>query len=262
MTDLASWLYAVVPADSAPPLADLTGVAGEPLRLLAEAPIGAVVGSVPRRWLDRDPAGAPADELARLVRDHHRVVAALLPRAPVVPLRLGSVVGDDDRVRRLLRDRATQLTAALDRVRGRAEWGLRAYLAESEPLPTETGPQPTETGQLAGTVVAGRPGTAYLLRRRRERDRQQRTRAAAVAEVQRMEQILAPLAVAVAHPRSTGAGDDHRAKLVRNSTYLVDDHRVEEFRAAVRRCAETSPGLRLRLTGPWPAYSFVPEERP
>lgn len=254
MTDLASWLYAVVPADSAPPLADLTGVAGEPLRLLAEAPIGAVVGSVPRRWLERDPTGAPTDELAQLVRAHHRVVAALLPHAPVVPLRLGTVFSDDDRVRQLLRQRTDHLTAALARVRGRAEWGLRIYQAAPEPNPTT--PEPVEA------VVAGRPGTAYLLRRRQERIRQQQARAAALAQVQQIEQTLAPLAVAVAHPKSTGAGDDDKARLIRNSTYLVDNHRVAEFRTAVQQCAEANPGLRLRLTGPWPAYSFIPEESP
>src|SRR5690606_16064996 len=92
--------------------------------------------------------------------------------------------------------------------------------------------------------------------------RQQQARAAALAQVQQIEQTLAPLAVAVAHPKSTGAGDDDKARLIRNSTYLVDNHRVAEFRTAVQQCAEANPGLRLRLTGPRPAYGVIPEESP
>lgn len=244
----ASWLYAVLPADAEPPLTDLTGVAGEPVRLVTYASVSAVVGSVPHHWLSRDPVGAATDELAQLVGDHHRVVAWFLPHAPVVPLRLGVAFQDDDRIRALLHERAEQLQTALAHVRGRAEWGLRAHLAK---------PDADEEPEPALEPAPNRSGTAYLLRRRQERAREQRARAAAMTAVARLETALTAVAAAVAHPRPSGAVRGESGPLLRNTTYLVDHTRFDEFHSVIQEHARAEPQLRLRLTGPWPAYSFV-----
>jgi Gas vesicle synthesis protein GvpL/GvpF len=42
-----------------------------------------------------------------------------------------------------------------------------------------------------------------------------------------------------------------------NGTYLVDRNQVEAFRAAVAELQETTTGIKLEITGPWPPYSFT-----
>jgi hypothetical protein len=45
-----------------------------------------------------------------------------------------------------------------------------------------------------------------------------------------------------------------------NGVYLVQDESREEFRAQARALARSfaNLGIELELTGPWPAYNFVP----
>jgi len=44
---------------------------------------------------------------------------------------------------------------------------------------------------------------------------------------------------------------------VLNGTYLVDESRVDVFRAAVAMIDRNTPGIELEITGPWPPYSFA-----
>jgi len=49
------------------------------------------------------------------------------------------------------------------------------------------------------------------------------------------------------------------APMVLNATYLVADERAGEFAATVNELTGKHQTVRLGLTGPWPAYSFVGE---
>jgi hypothetical protein len=49
--------------------------------------------------------------------------------------------------------------------------------------------------------------------------------------------------------------------MVLNAAYLVADEQAEEFGAAVTGLAAGHRALQLTLTGPWPAYSFVGQDR-
>ena len=47
------------------------------------------------------------------------------------------------------------------------------------------------------------------------------------------------------------------APMVLNAAYLVAEERADEFAAAVNGLTGRHRSMRLGLTGPWPAYSFV-----
>ena len=154
----ATWLYAVVPAGAAAPAGRVTGLAGEPPRRVVHAPLAAVVGTVDL------PADGSLQERLRdprwledAARSHHAVVAAYASAGPTAPLRLATVYHDDDRVRAVLRRHTATLAAAMDLVAGRAEWGLQAYPAASDPSPAPAAPatEPAATGPAA----TARPGT-------------------------------------------------------------------------------------------------------
>ena len=242
----AVWVYAVTPAELPPPPA--TGVDGRPVRRVTHGDLAAVVGTV--GWTDpaeldrrlRRPAG-----LEELARAHHAVVTACFAAGPTVPFRLATLYRDDMGVRGLLAERHKELAAALDAVDGRAEWGVQAYAVIPDPPPD---PEP---------VDAVSPGTAYLLRQRGRQAARARAEQAALAAAARIDGALAAAAVAVCpHPtdgparRPGGSGP-----LVLNMSYLVEDRERETFRNTVERLARRHDEVRLRLTGPWPAYSFV-----
>jgi hypothetical protein len=251
----AAWVYAVVPADTATTSDAPTGVAGERVQLIRAAGLAAAVGVVPpdhaseqqlRRRL-QDPVW-----LQRAVRCHHEVVAALFAQAPTVPFRLATVYLEPARVRRLLEERSAALRRGLDLVTGRAEWGVLGYPA----APSPAAPEPARPD-----ARPDRPGTSYLLRRQCELADKERARAAAVADAQRVDAVLAPVAVAEhrSPARSRCAPGEPVAPLL-NTSYLVDSQHADSFVAAVRRLAGELAHLHLRLTGPMPAYSFVDVE--
>jgi len=262
------WVYAVVSGQVTEVPEDAAGGNGALVRLVRGSGLGsglaAVVGSLPPdlageeelRDRLRDPAW-----LERTVRAHHQVVSGFFRRTPTVPFRMATVCRGDARVRELLAEQAGGLRAALSAVAGRAEWGVQAYPGQVPNGPPAGPPPGPPPGPPAGQVPVpaagdpGRPGTAYLLRRRAERQRQEQARAAAAAAARELDAGLAELAVAVHRP-TPAAGAGSPAPLF-HASYLVDQERGGEFAARVRQLAGWLPQVRVRLTGPWPAYSFV-----
>src|SRR5215475_5847183 len=89
---------------------ELTGVAGEPLRVIAAEGLAAVVGEMAR---------APLATVAAF-RRHDAVVRALAGKVPaILPVRFGMCLGGVEELRRVLEARRTPLREALRTVRGR-----------------------------------------------------------------------------------------------------------------------------------------------
>jgi Gas vesicle synthesis protein GvpL/GvpF len=245
--DDGSYVYAVVDASPAAALTGLHGIGGRPVRLVEAAGLAAVVSTVPLTEFGSEPLQRHLEDLRWLettAREHHAVVQAMTARGPVAPLRLATVYLGDERVRELLEQRREELVAALDRVRGRAEWGVKVFAGRlDEEQPTDGGP-PTD-----------RPGTAYLLRRRGARERAAQRRAALVERAEAVHAAFEELALASHRyrpqdPALTGSSDE----MLLNAAYLVDPD-AESALAELAR-AQSRDGVRVELTGPWAPYSF------
>lgn len=247
------WLYAVTRGQITARLTELRGVGGEPVRSVKADDLLAVVSSV-----SLDEFGETAlqrnledlDWLAATARAHDTVVNAVVRAAPTVPFRLATLYLGDERVRGLLVGYHDELGAALDRLAGRTEWGVKATAdPDAFTLPVQ---------QPAAAPAGGGAGTAYLLRRKAQLAAAQdgERRAAAIAE--ELHTALAQMSVAARrHPPQDPQLAGTHAWMVLNGTYLVDDPSGEDFAAAVRTLEANYPGVRLELTGPWPPYSFA-----
>lgn len=236
----AVWVYAVTDRDA--PL-DVPGVRDEPVRAVRHGTLTAAVSSVPLAEFGREPLHRNLSDLAWLepvARAHHAVVARVAERGPVVPLRLASVYRDDAGVAALLAERADDLTAALGRVTGCTEWGVKAY-APPAPPPAEV-------------ATEGSPGARYLAQRRAERTARERVRHSAVDLADRVDRTLRPLATAYRRHDDRQAWPAESAAPVVTASYLVADDRRAAFTDAVAGLAATD---RVDLTGPWPPYSFA-----
>jgi hypothetical protein len=245
------WLYAITRDLPGGALSGARGVGGEPVRTVEAAGMVAVVGSV--RLDDFGEAALrrnleDLDWLARTARAHDTVVDVVAHAGPVMPSRLATVYLADARVRELLQDRGRDLEAALDRLTGRTEWGVKAY-ADPE---ARTGPVAEQSTTQAGQ------GTAYLLRRRAERSAKESARQQAAADADAVHSSLSGLSVgARRHPPQDAQLAGTKDWMVLNGTYLVEHTRGEEFATAVSTLDRERAGLRLELTGPWPPYSFA-----
>ncbi|WP_435205308.1 GvpL/GvpF family gas vesicle protein [Micromonospora sp. bgisy143] len=246
-----AWLHGVVRDVEPAALATLAGMGGFPVRAVAAAGLVAVVSPAPLDEYGEEPLRRNLEDLTWLeqaARAHHAVVAALARHGPVVPARLATVHTDDERVAASLAARRAELSATLARLTGRGEWGVKGYLVPGAPV------------ESAVAQDGGGVGTAYLRRRRAEltaRDVRQQVASAAADAVH-----VALCEVAVAGRRH--APQDQRlsgvsAPMALNGAYLVDDAALCRFTDLVDSLGDRHPGLRLEVTGPWPAYSFVAE---
>ncbi|MGW5382293.1 GvpL/GvpF family gas vesicle protein [Nocardia sp. NPDC003963] len=256
--DTGVWLYAVTAApDAAPGFAGLTGVAGEPVRVVAAESLAALVGSVPLAVFGAQPLSRNLEDLdwlAATARAHDAVVSAAVRRAPAAPLRLATVFLDDERVRELLRERQADLEAALVLVSGRTEWGVKVY-----------GDRAALTAAVAearADATAQGAGAAYLARRRAQLSAQETVEADAARRAETIHARLSRRAAAGRRQPTTDPALSGRSDwMVLNGTYLVDDDRADDFAAAVDALGAEFPGIRLELTGPWPPYSFAGVDR-
>jgi hypothetical protein len=131
MSDHSVYLYAIGDAAIADSevLMETAGVEAVPVRTLVEGSLAAVVASVDRDRFSEESIRARLEDLEwleKIARTHHEVVDRIARVYPIAPVRMATIYLDDAGVRQLLRERAAELAATLDRVRGRSEWGVKS----------------------------------------------------------------------------------------------------------------------------------------
>jgi hypothetical protein len=235
------WAYGVVPAALVAP--EVPGIAGRPVERMAQGGLAALVTEVPA-----DRFSGPAlqerledlDDLEALARGHEAVLEAALRAGDLVPFRMCTIYRSPDTVRHMLATEAGRLEGALARLRGKAEWGVKAFARSAAAEP----------------VASGRPGsgTEYLARRRTER-REAEAAADAVARVH--AKLAEGACAAVLAPPQDRRLSGREAEMVLNASYLVEHERAGAFAGLVDALGRD--GFDLELTGPWPAYHFVTE---
>ena len=256
------WVYAITDDLKPGQLTGLTGVAGEPVRVVTEAGLSAVVGSVDARVFGDEARASLLSDLAsieRLGRAHHEVIACVAAQSPVLPLRLATVYPDDPTVRGLLAGGSAEFTATLESLRGTEEWGVKVYLGPAGQAPdgaadAVTAPQDAVPGLDAepflGADGPSPPGGSPA------KAAPDRNDVEACAEV--IDRAFSGIAVAARRePAADPRYDGPEQWLVLNAAYLLNSDRAGEFTAVARALARVHEGLRADLTGPWPPYSFA-----
>jgi Gas vesicle synthesis protein GvpL/GvpF len=245
---LGTWLYAVGVDLDGPWISDVRGVAGEALRLVSAAGLTALVGSVDLDRFGEDGLRRSLndlDQLEAIARAHHGVIRMAALNRPAAPARLATIYADDSRVLEMLERHGPEFTAAIRRVRGRQEWGVKAYAAH---VPASAEPEPPRPAS----------GTAYLRQRQAALSAVQVSRQAAASGAEEIHARLAGTSVGSRQHRPQDAnltGDDRA--MILNGAYLVDEERTDEFAATVSSLADDHKELDVELTGPWPPYSFA-----
>ena len=253
MNDTGIYVYGIsrgLPADAAP---GMRGVGGSPVYGVTEGFLTALASEVGLDDFGEDALRRNLEDLAwleRAARAHHGVVDAAAEFAPTVPLGLATVYRSEDRVHAVLRERKDEFTAALDRVAGRTEWGVKGY-ATLAPSDEDT----------AEDAAPENPGTSYLMRRRNRQRTEAATRTEVMEFADRVDAELRGLAEgARLHPPQNPQLSGHEGWMIINAAYLVDDTRAGEFQEAVAALDAERPEVSLQLTGPWAPYSFATEE--
>jgi hypothetical protein len=260
------YLYGVTRGLDLTALGGTAGVAGAPVREVAEGDLTALVSTVRMEEYGEGALRANLEDLAWLeatARAHHDVVDRAARAAPTAPVRIATVYRDDDRVSQVLREEAERFGRVLDRITGRSEWGVKAYSYPDETRPEDA--DGTEAAAVAGSAAAGGAasgaGTAYLRRRQEQRRRREDAGRRVTEQAQAIQAELQAHVVAVRqHPQQDPRLSGHTGTLILNMAYLLDDEQVRDFLALVRDIDGRTPGIDVEVTGPWPPYSFIDAE--
>ena len=254
------YLYGVVRADRQPLLEGIVGVGGTPLSIVELGSLAAVVGDVAREDL-APPTAEPEDAtwLERAVLAHEHVLEQCLEPGPVLPMRFATTLRENDDVVALLRERETDFSTSLERLLGRREWGVKAFLRSSEALLRHVRVTRADLAATEADLENRSAGAAYLARKRLDQ------------ELRRAGDDLIAGLVNAAHERLAAAADDARLltsaqprkeRLFLNAAYLVAEAGEQDFRQTLwgLGAEHAEVGLDYELTGPWPAYNFVTDD--
>lgn len=259
--DTLLWLYAVRRAsvDIIKSTEPIEGVAeGENLFAIRCGDLEAVASVVPAADFGEGPIEANLRDLGwleRVARSHQAALAALMAEGTLVPLRFASLFSGPERVAAMVAERADELRAALGRLEGRGEWGVKLHVDEAA-LAERLADASPAVRELRERIAAKPAGAAYLLQKQLER--------LAAEEARRVSDACADEAHARLGAASVAATrgalrDSAGGVMLLNGAYLVDDAAQPAFAGAIEALrAEYGPlGFDLELTGPWPPYSFA-----
>jgi hypothetical protein len=189
------------------------------------------------------------DWLETKARAHSDVLQAVAAVTDVLPFRFGTVYRSEDDVRGLLDARGDALAAALERVQGRLELGVKLW-ADREIL---------EASLSTSSVGGGQTGRAYLEERRSAQRRKNEADTLCLETARAtFERLIAHACDGVANrpqPRElTGRTED----MLLNAAFLVDAGDTALLDEVARIESELpDSGFTIEATGPWPPHNFA-----
>jgi gas vesicle protein GvpL/GvpF len=242
---LGCYLYGIVAADLVLPT-DLKGLHSQAVSLIPYGDVAAVTS-----LLDSEQSLAGREELM----SHSRVLDAIATLGPVIPVRFGSVLQDQDAVRtNLLEPGHDRFHAMLDDLAGQSQFIVRARYDERQIL-TEVVAENPEIAQLRAVTRDSPDDSSYGERVRLGELVARALEAKSAEDGRTLLTELERLAVAVNIRESAGLD-----RLL-DVALLVEDRRRAEFEQAVEELAEAFAGrAHLKLIGPTAPYDFVTAE--
>jgi hypothetical protein len=261
--DRGVYLYGVVPAGEGSLVDGVSGIdPAFPVFLVEHEALAALVSHVP---LDDFGEAGLRENLNRLewleasARAHEQVLEQALSFSAVLPARLPTVYRTDEHVRRMLEREHDALAAALARVRGTAEWGVKAFV-ERDQLVRWIEETDERAAALRADAEAKHGGAAYFARKAHDSFVRDKSGEIAAEYAQAAHETLRALAEeAQLNPLQQSRLVQRAGALVLNGAYLVRRNREASFRSALvdLETEYRGRGFRFELSGPWPPYNFV-----
>ncbi len=188
------------------------------------------------------------DWVSRLAVAHEAVVETFIGAPALVPMKLFTIFVNDERASAHIGAHRQRIDAAVKRVRGCVELGVRVTLdrARASLLVTRS--------SRAGDAT----GAAYLAGKKAQRDRAAELASHARDVVGDLYEDLESRAKDAVR-RAASELPVKGGPLLLDAAFLVQRTRAGRFRAAVDRHAKALEpnGYRVIATGPWPPYTFV-----
>ncbi len=231
------------------------------LALITAGSFAAVTSRVPLSMYGEDSLNENLNDpswTALRAMQHQNVVEFFAKQTGVVPLRFGTVYLSQENVEQMLSQRAADLQTIIDRINGCEEWGVNVFSDRPKLIAavTELSPKLRALSEQAETSA---PGQAYLLKKKVEGLRAEEARHELSRLLDELESKLSSKTKGMKRLRMLKVEATESGDLKAKFAFLVERAHFDDFRDAAEQLAlEMDPlGIRLELTGPWPAYNFA-----
>lgn len=260
MADLI-YLYGWVPRDAAVELGPLRGIADAPVELITCGDALAAISRVPADVYAADRIEARLGDLHWLGDHglaHERVVAALVDRTTVVPMRLFTLFSSEQALREECAQRGAWVRDTLERLDGLREWDLKvAY--EAERMLETIGDSSPEVAAIDRELAGAAPGKRYLLQKRRDDVARTAVRSVVSTLGEEVLRALEPVTADVKRVAPPSSAEPGELPVILAAALLVS--RGNEDALRTRLAAESdrlaARGVSISCAGPWAAYRFV-----
>lgn len=189
---------------------------------------------------------------------HEHVVEHFAKQTSVVPLRFGTIYLERASVEQMLAERATELKKIIERIRDREEWGVNVFcdrLKLNDAI-VELSPRLRELSEEARNAS---PGQAYLMQKKLDGLKTDEARNELARIIDEIESSLSAEVDEAKRVRVLKVEATESGELKAKFAFLVQRSKFDRFTAKAERLATdfSDAGIRLELTGPWPAYNFA-----
>lgn len=246
-----TYLYCIVDHGSRETFGDI-GLEDSPVYTIPYGEIGAVVSRC-----CAEPYKTEDEEKAKeWILTHQYVIDLSTDRfGTVIPLTFDTIFkGGDARVEAWLTENYDRLRDLQRRLRGKAEYGVRVYVDESNLIRMiEDNP---EISRLIKAIENKPEGAAYLLKKRYDQVVKIQREIAARSFAEKLRKKIEGFVYDI---RLEGVKNDPHEKsrlMVLNASCLVKDECVKPLGDLLGEIAREN-GFTVKFTGPWPPYSFV-----
>ncbi len=168
---------------------------------------------------------------------HAAVVRSVLDQTTPLPFRFGTLV-TEDQLRSYLKTRREALLENLRRVRGCVEMNVK-IISDRDPA-----------GE-AEEQIAEKPGTSFLLQKRREIVGSEARAGQAKTVADWLEALIGEAV------RGTQIKTNITNQLLLAAAHLVERESIGQYRERLKAARAERPELKFLTSGPWPPYSFA-----
>src|SRR5688572_7098115 len=185
---------------------------------------------------------------------HQAVVADLMRRTTIVPLRAFTLFSSEESLGKYLDDNAGQLTRTLGRLDGKQEWTLRIEF-DAQIWSSALTNRVQTLRDLNEQIATAAPGKAFLLKKKLDEERKNASRngeESLLAEIQRavLEKLRSEV-VAESREQREGAFPQINVLVNRDEEAILQElHRELNDKYG-------GEGVTLSISGPWPPYTFA-----
>ena len=256
------YLYGWIPdAGAAGDHTSLRGIADRPVELVDCGAATAAISHVPAETYAAERIEERLADLHWLGDHglaHERVVAALVDRTTVLPMRLFTLYSSDQALREECAQRADWIRDTLARLDGLREWDLKVSY-ESERMLETIGESSAEVAAIDEELASASPGKKYLLQKRRDDVARAQVRTAVSALGEEVLRALEPVTDGVKRVAPPTNAEPGELPVVLAAALLVsrDDENALREKLASESARLAPRGVSIACAGPWAAYRFV-----